>query len=270
MWFYSINGQQMGPVAEAQLDELLGSGKINGDTPVWREGMADWQPLGAVRPVPVTPPVLSNPSALTCVECGKPFPPGELIQLNRAWVCANCKPVFLQKMSEGVATPGLAGNMWRFNKQLVTLSETPFPDRCVKCNQPANGYQLKRVLYWQHPAYYFLLLCNLLILLIVILIVRKKAVLHVGLCAAHRAQRKQAIIIGWSGALGGLALAIIAGAVWESPWLTVAGVLVFLTAAIYAGIKAPMISAAKITKENVYVKGVHRDFLADLPDWPGA
>ena len=153
------------------------------------------------------------------------------------------------------------------NKQLVTISETPFPDRCVKCSEPANGFRLKRVLYWQHPAYYLLLLCNLLILLIVVLIVRKKAVLHVGLCAKHRAQRQQSLVIGWAGALGGLILAGV-GAAFSSGWMVLVGFIVFLGAAIYGGVRAPVISAAKITKENVWVKGVHRDFLAALPEWP--
>ena len=66
------------------------------------------------------------------------------------------------------------GSLWRMNKRLVTRTETVFPDRCIKCNAPANGFRLKRTLYWQHPAYYFLLLCNLLVLLIVILIVRDR------------------------------------------------------------------------------------------------
>jgi hypothetical protein len=41
-WFYSLDGQQNGPVSDDQLDELLRSGKINRDTHVWREGMTDW------------------------------------------------------------------------------------------------------------------------------------------------------------------------------------------------------------------------------------
>ncbi len=171
-------------------------------------------------------------------------------------------------MSEGAAPTGTAVSMWRMNKQLVTRSETPFPDRCIKCNAPANGFRLKRVLYWQHPAYYLLILCNLLVLIIVVLIVRKKAVLHVGVCAKHRAQRKLALLIGWIGTLGGIALAIVGGVTFESGWAVLAGILLFIGAAIYSGLRAPMGSAAKITKENVWVRGVHRDFLADLPEWP--
>jgi GYF domain 2 len=267
-WFYSVNGQQSGPVSDSQLDELLQSGKINSNTLVWHDGMTDWKPFGTVRPL--TPPPLPNlPSENICVECGKTFAPGDLIRLNGSWVCAQCKPVFLQRLSEGVAVPSSGNNLWRFNKRLVTRSETVFPDRCVKCNAPADGFRLKRVLYWQHPAYLLLLLCNLLVLIIVVLIVRKKAVVHIGLCHKHRARRKQGMIIGWSSFLGGVVALVIAG-VLSSGWIAFGGVLVLLAGSIYGVILARTVSATKITKENVWVAGVHRDFLADLPEWPGS
>lgn len=43
-YFVLINGQQLGPVEESQ---LLGMG-VTRDTQVWREGMQQWQPAGAV------------------------------------------------------------------------------------------------------------------------------------------------------------------------------------------------------------------------------
>jgi DNA-directed RNA polymerase subunit RPC12/RpoP len=268
-WFYAIDDQQSGPVSDLQLNELLSSGKIGPDTPVWREGMADWQPLKAARPVSIAPPPVPSLQGGVCAECGRSFPPGELIPLNRSWVCAQCKPIFLQRMSEGADPSGAAGGLWRTAKQLVTQSGTPFPDRCVKCNAPVTGYRLKRVLYWQHPAYYLLILINLLVCLIVVMIVRKKAILNVGVCETHRAVRRRAIVIGWIGGLGGPALAIGGGIALQSWWPVLFGTLVFFAAIIYAAVKAPMVSAAKITGENVWLKGVHRDFLAGLPEWPG-
>jgi hypothetical protein len=265
-WYYALGGEQTGPVSETQLDELVQSGKISRDTPVWHEGMADWQPWHTVRAAG-PPPLPGMPSGVVCVECGRTFPPAEVIKLNQSWVCAQCKPIFLQRLSEGAAPSGVG--IWRQGRQLITRSETPFPDRCVKCNAPANGFRLKRILYWQHPAYYLLLLCNLLILIIVVLIVRKKAVLHVGLCEKHRAQRKMGLTLGWTGALGGIAL-LIGAAAFQSGWTALAGVAAFLFGCIYGGVRASTITATKITKENVWVRGVHRDFLNQLPEWPGS
>lgn len=49
-WFYADNGQQKGPVPEFEFASLIKSGLIKASTPVWREGMGEWQPLSLVRP----------------------------------------------------------------------------------------------------------------------------------------------------------------------------------------------------------------------------
>lgn len=271
-WYYAEQNQQNGPLTGEQLQQLFQSGKINADTLVWHEGMADWLPYHQAMPQSSLPasarPALAEkiapPGEGICAECGQYFPADELITLNKTPVCARCKPLFLQRMAEGVATSGAAG-IWRQGNRLVTRSETPFPDRCVKCNAPAGGYRLKRVLYWQHPAYYLLLLCNLLVLLVVVLIVRKKAILHIGLCEAHRAQRKTAIIVCSVGMLGGVAI-IIGSIVAQGGWLALAGVAIFLTGAIWGIVKGRTIAATKIDKDHVWVSGVGREFLDELPE----
>lgn len=265
-WFYAVEGQKNGPVSEAQLEELLRSGRINHDTLVWHEGMANWQTLGQALPagVPTNVNPLANP---VCVECGRTFPASELIRINHSQVCAGCKPAFLQRLSEGVALPSSTG-LWRQNKRVVTVSETVFPDCCIKCNEPTNGFRMKRVLYWQHPAYLALILCNLLVLLIVVLIVRKKAVVYIGLCERHREQRKLAHIIGWSGFVAGIVV-ITAGAVLQSGIWALIGGVIFLGGVIYGIAKGRTVAAAKITKENVWISGVNLKFLDNLPEWPG-
>jgi hypothetical protein len=44
-WFYAQGGQRKGPVAADKLHELLAAQTIDGETPIWRKGQADWQPL---------------------------------------------------------------------------------------------------------------------------------------------------------------------------------------------------------------------------------
>ncbi|HSY44404.1 MAG TPA: DUF4339 domain-containing protein [Candidatus Acidoferrum sp.] len=258
-WFYSDGNQQIGPVSDAQLDELLRSGKISPNTLVWREGMAQWQPLNIVRP--------PAPGTVVCAECGKTFPRDETIQLNNASVCAQCKPIFLQRMAEGAPMPS-STNLWRTKNRLVARTETVFPDRCVRCNAPAGGFRLKRTLYWAHPAYLLLILCNLLVLLIVYLIVRKKAVVHIGLCERHRLKRKQGIIIGWSSVALGIIL-ICCSALFTSGWCLAIGILTMLVGGITGAVIARTIRPTKIDKEYVWMTGASREFMADLPEWHG-
>ena len=45
MWYYTLNNQQMGPVDEAKIKELVASGAITAGTMVWTAGMANWAPI---------------------------------------------------------------------------------------------------------------------------------------------------------------------------------------------------------------------------------
>jgi hypothetical protein len=47
-WYYGSQGQQIGPVVEAELRRLIGTGVITRETMVWREGMAEWRMLAEV------------------------------------------------------------------------------------------------------------------------------------------------------------------------------------------------------------------------------
>lgn len=102
-WFYAVDGQQLGPVDAAQLTRLRLTGTIGDESLVWREGMADWRPY---REAAATAPPVSGPASggggVICAECGRPFPLEQVVRLADAFVCAGCKPIRLQKISEGV------------------------------------------------------------------------------------------------------------------------------------------------------------------------
>jgi len=42
-WFFASNGQQQGPIGEAQFRDLITRGSVTPDTLVWTEGMSGWQ-----------------------------------------------------------------------------------------------------------------------------------------------------------------------------------------------------------------------------------
>jgi len=109
-WYYVEAGKQAGPVEEAQLDELARSGQIQSDTLVWREGMANWQAYSEARGVgqsmPSAPPIGGVGPALgandaVCAECSRIFNIEDTIPYGGIRVCAECKPVFMQKLAEG-------------------------------------------------------------------------------------------------------------------------------------------------------------------------
>jgi len=266
-WFYALDDRQQGPVADSQLDVLLQGGMIKPETLVWREGMANWQPLREVRNLPGSSTQAAPPVGAVCAECQRLFSPDEMVFLNHTWVCQQCKPLFLQRMMEGVAPVGGRGNLWREGRRLVARSDTPLPDRCVCCNAPANGYRLKRQLYWHPPAYFLLIVISILIYVIVALIIRKRAVLHVGLCEQHRAKRKRVILFSWLSVFLGLIMIFVGFGTHGG--ISLLGLLVLLGAAIYGVIAARIVAPTKIEKELVWLKGPGTEFLDTLPLWSG-
>jgi uncharacterized RDD family membrane protein YckC len=146
-WYYADSGRQTGPIDDASLDALIRQGSIRGDTLVWKEGMSNWQPLSTVRPMaapqppaPVAPtpqpqasyntPSYSAPApqasgqTVACANCGQWFAMSEVVFLGSSYVCAACKPIFLQRMREGSAGGAVgarryAGFWIRFGAALI-------------------------------------------------------------------------------------------------------------------------------------------------------
>ena len=106
-WYYAVGQQQQGPVTEEQLQALVKDRVVTGDTKVWREGMADWQPYSVVSGG-AAPPAGAPGAAGTvlCAECGKAFSAAEVVRFGDRSICAACKPTFAQRMQEGAVTTG--------------------------------------------------------------------------------------------------------------------------------------------------------------------
>ncbi len=126
-WYYAKGSEQIGPVSRDEIEQLAKSGKINSRTLVWTKGMPEWAELGSLKqktadstpppkpPVPATDMELRPKSEnapegrmFPCAECGSSFPEDEMITYDGSRICAGCKPLFMQKLKEGVR---VAGNM---------------------------------------------------------------------------------------------------------------------------------------------------------------
>ncbi len=123
-WYYAKEGQQAGPIDDAELSRLVSLKAIVGSTLVWREGMAQWQPYQEVwtEGMPdwrastpsATPPGLTQApeaagvppaSSPSCTVCKIAFTEEDLVVIEGQKVCAICKPTLLQRLKEG----GFAG-----------------------------------------------------------------------------------------------------------------------------------------------------------------
>ena len=169
----------------------------------------------------------------------------------------------------GAAPHTSSTEVWRDRKTLVMVHEADLPDRCVKCNEPADLPSKPRRVYWHHWAIYLVLLLNILIYAIVALIVRKKAVVAPGLCARHKTRRAVALGIGWAGIVSSFALMFLGISEAINPAFAVLGVLLLLAALLELVIAGRLVYATRIDDNYVYLKGCKPAFLDSLPQFPG-
>ncbi len=100
-WYYVDGKDRKGPFEESAFQKLVDEGKIGAGTLVWHDGMMDWQAYGQLAGAAPSPPG-ETAGAAKCSQCGNTFPEADLIRYQNLRVCAGCKPLFFQKIKEGV------------------------------------------------------------------------------------------------------------------------------------------------------------------------
>jgi hypothetical protein len=178
--------------------------------------------------------------------------------------CHNC----------GESFGGAEAGIWRTGRNVLVMQRNAhLPDRCIHTNNPAEGNRLQRNLSWHHPAWYITILaCGLLPYIIIALVTRKTAIIHIGLSTERLARRRRAIMTAWGVTLFGLALVGIGIAYSEDRstiMLIPAGTIFALIGLVIGVVGARAVSVKKITDDHIWLKDIHPDYLAELPEWEG-
>ncbi|HEV2969220.1 MAG TPA: hypothetical protein VGY55_04460 [Pirellulales bacterium] len=160
--------------------------------------------------------------------------------------------------------------VWQDRGLLVLRKGAVLPDRCVKCNEPAEGYRLKRNLSWHHPAIYLTILAGVLIYVIIALVIRQTARVEIGLCPRHRSRRNRSIAIAWLLFVGGIGVLVLgandvgasrAAVLWT-------GLVMLLTSPFVGLIASSTVRPKKIDAYFAWLKGVCPEYLAEFPQSP--
>ena len=265
-WYYIVRGQKLGPLTEAQLDELAGSGQLSPDSLVWREGMAEWKPYGRVRSGSAA--VVPGPATgrMSCALCSKSFAPDEVIAFESAWVCAACKPLLVQRVREGLSVGHGSGNAWRDGNLVVTISGSTLTGRCVKCNGVENLSHTSSALRW-HPRWvYLLLLLTPITYWVGLLATQRSAWVAISVCSQHRRHRGTLTAAGWLCVV--LSVGLAAAAAYFPSLVIMVGVGVVLAGgAMMFNRQWNPLSAAKIEGNYVWLRGCGRAFVDALPEF---
>jgi hypothetical protein len=260
-WYYSHNNKSVGPVSDADFQVLVKAGTVGPATLVWREGMANWAAFGGVNSGPA-PPQFANQTQ--CGQCHQWFPPDDVLRYEEHHVCGACKPGFFQKLLEGVPVVDLG--LWQHGPFLVAdPARAAFPDRCVRCNRPAEGFrvQIKTSRFYDLTLRFGFS-------------VRPSATLAYGICRRHRALRSACLWVG--GAFGVVfALTLVVSLVGMVFHLRAAGGLLcgggfcsFIGALIFlSGGQFLSVRSSAGASGYVVLQGAGRKFLNSLSMWRG-
>jgi hypothetical protein len=302
LWFYTREGQRIGPVPDDEFAKLVTGGVVLPETLVWREGMAQWLPHRLVTgsssraELPTGHPL--------CANCARPFPPSELLRFENSFICADCKPIYFQRVFEGLGANPIAA--WRSGKFIVTSKGARLPDRCLRCNGATNGRTILKRFQWQPPWVYapFALIpvafiafgvlalfsrktftlpikqfggVGIVIFIVVSAILstftHHRADVYMPLCPRHfRDYYIKAAVIVCAWIVGGAAF--IVGLSFLSTarvaiWFLMAIIIVGAAVGMFSARRLRLLSVKRMTKEYVWLRGASQEYLAELPEWDG-
>ena len=269
--------------------------------------MPQWLPHRLVVGAPKPSHREAAVGEILCANCSRPFPLSDLLRFEDNYICAECKPVYFQRVFEGLGGSPIAA--WHSGKFLITKKGARLPDRCLKCNRPANDRNILKKLQWQPPWVYIPLalvpvlwvgfgvliaffakgsrqlpmwigstggigfFVFLAVFAVLSTITRHRAEVRVPLCARHFRDHyiSMAVIVSlWIAGIAGLLIAV---SMFNTPGIIIGlfvGVIILgAAAAIYSTVRVRLISVKRMTREFIWLRGASKQFLADLPEWDG-
>lgn len=123
------DGQQYGPVDTETLFAWAREGRIIPASQVYDHDVQQWVEANTLKflaaawhPSSIPPAAGATAATARCAECGRDFSQEEMIHYGNRWVCAACKPTFVQKLKEGVevvASMQYAGFWIRFAAKFI-------------------------------------------------------------------------------------------------------------------------------------------------------
>jgi len=140
-WYYERNGKTRGPVSREELQQLIGSGELSGNSQVIRDGMSQWVPASSINstddtasPPPVRPSV-QKPSPPN--KPPRPAPPSYQRPPNRPQRRPNLLPLYFGSLAVVAILAALLG--WMAHSLSSPNDENEKSEQTAKADAKPNA-----------------------------------------------------------------------------------------------------------------------------------
>jgi hypothetical protein len=205
-------------------------------------------------------------SSIKCGNCG-------LVNFKSQDICKRCQsalseagagaPAYsIESLQNERAAAQTSGGVWQDHKKVVLHLSAPLPERCFKCNSSQDV--TKKVYTLTHYP-----VSSLFTAVLVGFARYKKVGIEAGLCAAHRARRRQEKLVGVYMLLTATVMFFLGIAIQGLFALLVGSFILFAVGCIYLAFLGDPLSIAKIKGPYIWLKGADDNYLNALPPWRG-
>ena len=159
-------------------------------------------------------------------------------------------------------------NVWRYNESIVVHKHTLLPDKCIICNQEADGITVRKMVFWHNPVLLPVLLLSWPFYVLFALVFRRTLTINMPLCKRHLWQRRLTTAVGVSLVPIAFWMAYVAIA-FSQPTLILSGIVSVIVGAVLVGWGRNPVWATHIREEHALLRGAHPSMRDDLPEWNG-
>jgi hypothetical protein len=154
-------------------------------------------------------------------------------------------------------------HVWRCGALLVAEHGATLPARCVRCNRPVDGPAIRCRLFESPTKWWLLTILGVIPWYVVRAARGRRSHVHAHFCEIHRGRQRAAIriaILFWATGVVMIVLAL------SRHGLNALGGLLALLIGLLVWLLSPgTLSAARIDHDHVWIEGIDRGFLAQLP-----
>lgn len=155
---------------------------------------------------------------------------------------------------------------WQHGRLLVLSEHATLPDRCIVCNQAAEGQTLDKTLYWHTPFLLALLALNPFIYALLAFFFKRSRPVAVPICSRHLRRRTA---MGWLGItlLSAFPISALLGISLTEPLLLPLGLLASLGGLLVLLLGRNEVWAYRLTESHAFIWGSNGEWLKTLPEW---